>query len=123
MILGHAIRGSYMSEEKADLKYETTAFVLKNPLGGIVGHYKCNDKKQLNTLREYAKKKKLYLYFADIVVIDGKECISSLMAVDWNTVPELSESKPESTVKLTCKTCKISFKSKSGFTLHMKSKH
>lgn len=102
--------------------YDRVAFVMCYPTGGIVSLHRCKNKNEHNILIESAKKKKLFLHYADLKMINGQEFISTIMTVDWATVPDIQNIETK-TVTLECKRCKITFKSQSGYTLHMKSKH
>lgn len=110
-------------QESADI-YDRIAFVLCMPNGGIVACYRCKNKQQHNIIIEYAKSKKYYLYYADIVKVgESIEYATKTMSVEWATVPDIIDSVEKKEQKFECKACKIKFKSQSGYTLHMKAKH
>ncbi len=107
-----------------DHHYDRLAFMVVMPTGGIMSYHKCRSKQEHNRLLEYAKQKSCYLYYADLKRgKDGSELIQFPMVVDWASVPDVETHESTAKEALECKRCKMKFKSRSGYTLHMKSKH
>jgi hypothetical protein len=112
-----------LSEKPAtDVTYTRTGFILRTPLGAHVGSYKCHDRQRYNKLLEHARSKGLYVWIGDLREIDGKEYIIGPYSVEWSSIPDLVEEK-KLKVELECRECNLSFKSQSGYTLHMKARH
>lgn len=105
-----------------DVTYTRIGFILRTPLGSAVGAFRCKDKNQYAQLLDYAKSRGLYVWCGDVKTIDDREFICGPYWVDWSSIPEVKEAR-SSPVTFRCKSCAVSFKSKSGHTLHMKAKH
>jgi hypothetical protein len=104
------------------------------PIQNVVSKHKIVNKKEYNALLLKAKKKNLYVYYAEVKKRGDKHIVNHLV-FDWESLPKDTDPKPvvwpsgdkrtvvKEEVDLVCEECEKEFSSKSGYTLHMKSKH
>ena len=100
----------------------------------VVSKHKIAGKKEYNALLLKAKKKNLYVYYAEVKKRVDKY-IADHLVFDWDSLPKDSDPRPtvwpsgdkrtviKEELDLVCEECEKKFSSKSGYTLHIKSKH
>lgn len=126
--------------------YEELAFLLKKPMtNNVVSVHQVANRKQHVELLELAKKKKCYIYYADIEGRNNKWYAIEPHVLDWESVDNLHNINNENTVKENivkeniideniidenivkenndCPYCGKKISSTPGRTLHVKSKH
>lgn len=83
--------------------YSSVAFLLVKPPSKILGHFNIKNKLEHKELLEKAKLKKALVYYADVIVKDGRYAASQPWVVDFDSVKELfnpvEEYKPDSGIK------------------------
>lgn len=94
----------FISKNKSKgFPYNSVAFLLVKPPSQILGHFNIKNKQEHKVLLEKAKQKKALVYYADVVVKDGRYTASQPWVVDFDSVKELydpvEEYKPDSGIK------------------------
>ncbi|MDB4490182.1 hypothetical protein N9045_01560 [bacterium] len=94
----------FISKNKSKgFPYSSVAFLLVKPPSKILGHFNIKNKQEHKELLEKAKQKQALVYYADVVVKDGRYTASQPWVVDFDSVKELydpvEEYKPVSGIK------------------------
>jgi hypothetical protein len=117
--------------------YDEIAFLLKKPFHSIViSKHRIKNRAQHVELLKKAKKKKCYIYFANVENKDGKWMAVEPHTIDWESVDNIhgsidgigkdniiSDSVIDNVNGLVCPYCDKAMSSTPGRTLHVKSKH
>lgn len=125
-------------QPRTGLDYAWTAFLecpqySRNP----IKQYQCGTRAEHQELVEAVKKRGNYLYYGAAVKVDNKfQVNSSLLILDWDTVPEHPDEikrQAEDKVRakdpkkwdggLSCPFCRVEVSSTPGRTLHVKAAH
>lgn len=93
-----------VSKNKAKgFPYNSVAFILVKPPSKVLGHFQIKNKKEHKELLEKAKQKQALVYYADVIIRDGKYFASHPWVVDFDSVDQMygpvEEYKPESNIK------------------------
>ena len=102
--------------------------ILVRPPSRIISTHRIKSRSFYNKLIEESKSRRLLLYTTTIEIINGKPIPKQPWVLDDSTIDNIMHKETEITEKtkdtnLVCKKCGKRFKSQSGLTLHMKSKH
>lgn len=114
--------------------YDRVAFLIVRPPATVVSSHQIRDRQEHVALLDKAKKKKYYVYYADVVQKNGKYYAVQPWIVDWESVDNIFGSPSEwgkdasteeldDSDQLCCPFCGKLMSSTSGRTLHVKSKH
>ncbi len=112
------------------LSYDKIAFLLVKPPSRVISTHQIRNRKEHTALLKTAKEKKYFVYHADVERRDGKFFAIQPWIVDWESVDNIFDpsgkndaEEVEDTGKLSCPFCGKKCSSKSGLTLHLKTKH
>lgn len=128
-------------EDKEDKKrnkfqYNSVVFLLVDSHNKVISKHQITNKSEYTKLLDIAKKKRYYLYHADVKKVDDRFYVSDPWIVDWESVDNIHGSpdkvnyeepddpvEQENTDPLKCPQCGKICTSSSGLTLHIKNKH
>lgn len=85
-------------DKKQKFPYDSVMFLLVRPNRTIASTHRVRNKKEHTELLDKARSKKLQLYYADVMQIDGRWYTSPHWIIDWDSVDEpveaVYEAKP-----------------------------
>lgn len=113
----------FKEPKQAGIDYSNTVFLEKQKDGVVVKTYKFKNKTSHNNVINSVKARRNTLWYASVILQDGKYFASPLHVIDFDSVPDTAMSIDTWKGELVCPFCDKVVSSPQGRTLHVQSSH